>query len=285
MPIPQRRQRKGSSLMALPQMISKATALAACALAAAWVAATGAFAGDFSVSPVRVYMTPSERGASITIVNNGDTELAIETELFEWDQKSGGAFDLKPTEDLIVAPPQMRIAPKSRQVIRLARLVPPDLARQRTYRVLVRELPGAAKAQAQAGYQLQLSVNFSIPIFFTPTGFKPQLACSLGPSSAAPGSKETAVSQQNATVGDAPIGSLRCQNSGNAHALVVRARLEAAGQTVAAAKVPGYVLTNRDNAWSLFAVRAGQTNIEPGRYTLVLSYEDESELSLDVTAP
>jgi hypothetical protein len=47
------------------------------------------------------------------------------------------------------------------------------------------------------------------------------------------------------------------------------------------AKVPGYVLPNSDNVWSLFPVQ-GRGNLSAGTYTAVLGHDDLAEHKFDV---
>jgi fimbrial chaperone protein len=262
-------------------IVARAKAAFACAVVGVLaLAVSTAHAGNFSVSPVRVYVAHNERAASLTIVNTGDTELAIDTELFDWKQKPGGAFDLKPTDDLIVAPPQMRIPAKGRQVIRVARVLASSQQEQKTYRILVRELPQAARQQT--GYGVQLSVHFSIPIFFTPRGFKPALTCALGAASAAPVSNAIPLSEDGGKPQGPPVASVRCENGGNAHALVASvALLNSAGEKVAAGRLSGYVLPTSDNVWAIFPAQA-EGSLGAGRYTLLVTHDDGTEQKTDV---
>ena len=61
---------------------------------------------------------------AITLTNEGDTEVALQADLYSWAQKPDGTDDLVLTEDLVVAPPIIKLAPRARQVVRLARLTP-----------------------------------------------------------------------------------------------------------------------------------------------------------------
>lgn len=133
-------------------------------------------AATFSVSPVRIYMEPRERATAVTVINEGETELVMEGEVFQWRQKPDGSDELTPTDDLILAPPISKVAPKSKLVLRLANLkpVPPD--EQLTYRMIVREVPEATQ---KPGVQIQVSLAFSLPIFITPPGAKSRLMCDV----------------------------------------------------------------------------------------------------------
>lgn len=134
-----------------------------------------ASAASFSVSPVRIYMQARERATAITVENEGDAEVVMQGEVFEWKQKADGSDELTPTDDLILAPPILKVAPKSRQVLRLANLKPVPPGEQLTYRIIVREIPDAAPPKE--GVQIKVSLAFSLPIFITPPGAKQQLVC------------------------------------------------------------------------------------------------------------
>lgn len=141
----------------------------------------GASAASFSVSPVRIYMQARERATAVTVENEGDTEVVMQGELFLWTQKADGSDELTPTEDLILAPPALKVAPRSRQVLRLANLKPVPPGEQLTYRMIVREIPDATPPKE--GVQIKVSLAFSLPIFITPPGAKQQLVCDAKRSS------------------------------------------------------------------------------------------------------
>ncbi|RYH15344.1 MAG: molecular chaperone, partial [Alcaligenaceae bacterium] len=75
------------------------------------LASTWAMAGNFSVVPVRVYMTPTDRAVAITLTNEGDAEVALQADVYTWAQKPDGTDDLVLTEDLVVSPPIIKLAP------------------------------------------------------------------------------------------------------------------------------------------------------------------------------
>ena len=41
--------------------------------------AADAWAGAFTVTPVRIYMTPRDRAVALTVINEGDAELVLQT--------------------------------------------------------------------------------------------------------------------------------------------------------------------------------------------------------------
>ena len=140
---------------------------------------TPAMAGSFSVTPVRIYMTPRDRAVAVTIVNEGDTEVALQADLNTWTQKADGEDQLVLTEDMILSPPIMKVPPRGRQVVRLAMLRPPDASRQLTYRLIVREVPEATMPKDQV-LQIPISLAMSMPVFITPPAARRDMSCAIG---------------------------------------------------------------------------------------------------------
>jgi fimbrial chaperone protein len=79
-----------------------------------------------------------------------------------WKQDSNGNDELVPTRDIITAPPLVEIAPRQKQVIRLALRAVEPKDKERQYRLLVREVQ---PARSEGGVGLQFSINLSIPVF------------------------------------------------------------------------------------------------------------------------
>jgi fimbrial chaperone protein len=240
------------------QSVSKAAlVLAACAALSA-----PAWAGLFSVTPVRIFMTPRDRATAVTVVNEGDTELVMQAEVFDWKQKEDGSDDLTASEDMILAPPIVKLAPKSRQVVRLALLKPVNPAQQATYRLVVREVP---EAQAPTtGVQLQIALAFSLPVFITPPGVKRQLDCTVV---RAPANKVLA----------------ECENRGNAYAQAGAFVLTTAGgDKIASRDTGGYILAGMKRSFELTPAYA---TLPAGGAKLVVDLDDATKQAFDVVVP
>lgn len=238
--------------------------LSAAALAALAVTTTTAQAGSFSVSPVRIFMEARERATGVTIINEGDTELVMQAELFEWKQKPDGTEELLPTQDLVLAPPILRLPKGSRQVVRLANLRPPVPGEQMTYRMVVREVPEALAAP-QPGVQIQVALAFSLPVFITPPGAKRSVACTATRTS------PTAV---RAT----------CENSGQAYAQPVSMTLTTpSGNTLVTSDIKGgYILPKVTRS---FELATEGSRIPGGPLKLQVTQDDGAKQSFDVRLP
>lgn len=238
---------------------ARAICLASGAAATLFCAAPVA-AGSFSVSPVRIFMQARERATAITIVNEGDSELVMQAELFTWKQKPDGVDELTPTEDMVLAPPILKMAPRSRQVVRLANLRPVPPGPQLTYRMVVREIPEARPASDQV--QVQVALAFSLPVFITPPGAKSQLACELGKTTSA-GVVAT------------------CENRGQAYAQPVKMTLTSAGGEVLVARdiSGGYILPQVRRS---FELQRASGSLPRGPAQLAVTQDDGSKQVFDV---
>lgn len=224
------------------------------------LAPASSLAGLFSVTPVRIFMAPKDRAIAVTITNEGDDELVMQADIYSWKQKPDGADDLALTEDLILAPPIIKLAPRSRQVVRLARLSPAIGAEQQTYRLVVREVPEAKPADKNV--QLQIALAFSMPVFVTPPGAKPQLDC--------------AVERAGADVVRAT-----CANTGTAYAQPREFTLSsAAGQKLAVRDSGGYLLPSIKRS---FDIKRADGRIPGGSAKLAVTLDNGTTLSFDVT--
>lgn len=217
-------------------------------------------AGSFSVSPVRIYMQARERATAITVVNEGDTELVMQAELFQWKQKPDGTDELTPTDDLVLAPPILKLAPRARQVVRLANLRPVLPGEQQTYRLIMREVPEARPSQP--GVQVQIALAFSLPVFITPSNARQRLACS-------------------AKLANSGSVMATCENTGQAYAQPVNFALSnVAGEVLITKDISGgYILPQIKRT---FELSRGSSPIPAGPAKLSVTQDDGSKQLFDV---
>jgi fimbrial chaperone protein len=222
----------------------------------ALAAAQCAWAGVFSVTPVRIYMTPKDRAIAVTITNEADEPVALQADIYEWRQAADGADELVPSEDLILAPPITKLAAKAKQVVRLARLMPPDASRQLTYRLILRELP---EANLSKGITVPVALALSMPVFITPPAAKPRVACD-------------ARREEGGAV------FVYCANTGNAYTQVREVIANQNAQTVARFQGGAYVLPGARRRIALSAEKP----IATGPLQLLVMYDDGSSQTFDL---
>ena len=229
--------------------------------AAAALTSLPADAGVFSVTPVRIYMTPRDRAVALTLTNEGDTEVALQADINTWTQKADGTDELALTEDMILSPPIIKLAPKARQVVRLALLKPADASRQLTYRLIVREVPEATATPSNA-VEVPIALALSMPVFITPPPAKREIAC---------------VAERAANTVSAV-----CNNTGTAYAQVREVTLKRADALLARFEGGEYVLPGARKA---IALKAGAQPASAGPAQLTVLFDDGKNQVFDIALP
>jgi fimbrial chaperone protein len=214
-------------------------------------------AGTFSVTPVRIYMNTKDRAVAVTITNDGDEPVALQAELFSWNQKPDGADDLQLTDDLILSPPIIRLAPNAKQVVRLARAKPVPIDRQLTYRMVMRQVPEAV--QRQENIQVPIALALSMPVFITPPAARAKMAC-----------------QGERVEGD--LLRVRCTNSGNAYTQVRQMVLRQGDRIFGRFEGGEYILPGAKKTLTIKTESA-----LPPRLELVVTYDDGRSEVFSVT--
>jgi fimbrial chaperone protein len=242
-----------------PTSIKRLSRVAAAAtLATALCVPAPVMAGAFTVTPVRIYMSPRDRAVAVTVTNDADSEVVLQADLHTWTQKSDGRDELVLTDDLILSPPILKLAPKARQVVRLARLIPPDMSRQLTYRFILREVPEVKKSTATV--QIPIALALSMPVFITPPGAKREIGCGL------------------AGVEGTSIG-MRCGNTGSAYAQIREIEITRGEQKIARFEGGAYILPG---ASKTIAVGVTST-VTPGAARAVVTFDDNKTQEFQIT--
>lgn len=241
-------------LLALPALLASALL---------WFLPPLACAGVFSVAPVRVFMTVRDRAVAVTLANEGTTEIVLQAELYNWTQRPDGSDQLDPSDDLILAPPVVRLAPKAQQVVRLALLRAPDATRQLTYRMIVREVPEAPVGARTNVMEVPVALALNLPVFVSPPMAKRNVTCQIVRGA-----------------GSAPVLAL-CRNEGNAYAQVREARLRRAGTEAARFEGGSYILPGVAKS---IPMTAG-TAVLGGPVELSVAFDDGTEQVFELSLP
>lgn len=131
-------------------------------LAVMVLAAGTAKAQSLMVLPVNVHLAPGQRATSLSVINRGNTETAIQIRVYAWNQTSGQ--DQLTTSDAVLAsPPLATISAGATQVVRLVLRQPPQ-GRETTYRIVLDQIPPPAVPGT-----VRVVLRMSIPIFAQPT--------------------------------------------------------------------------------------------------------------------
>ncbi len=123
-----------------------------------------AHAGNYSVSPTRVDLSPKATTDVITLTNQADTPVRMEVAVKAWSQMLTDNMVLTDTTDLVVFPTLIELGPKEARQLRVGTAVPFG-ATEATYRILITELP-ALNTDGSVGLQMLSRAN--IPVFLAP---------------------------------------------------------------------------------------------------------------------
>jgi fimbrial chaperone protein len=123
--------------------------------------AGAATAQSLTVLPVTIQMEPGQMATSLTVINQGDNETAIQIRAFAWSQADGDD-QLVSSNEVMTSPPLGTIAPGTSQVVRLVLRQPPQ-QKEATYRILLDQIPPPAEPGT-----VRIALRVSIPIFAEP---------------------------------------------------------------------------------------------------------------------
>jgi len=124
-----------------------------------------AHASTFSVNPTQVYLSAAVKSALVTIKNETDQPVRFQVAAVAWDQDEAGRMQITPTQDIVFFPPLLTLQPREERKVRLGTTVAPG-AREKTYRLVVEELPPLQTATSPTGVAMLTKVT--IPVFLQP---------------------------------------------------------------------------------------------------------------------
>lgn len=225
-------------------MLGKILKLALVAMSVAL--ATGAQAA-LEVGPVRLTMVGAERTATLTIRNIDATPVTVQVRTVDWKQVDG-KDDYQDSAALLASPTQAQLKPGESQVIRVVVRNVTELPAERTFRLVLDELPDSRVIEG-AGVKTQVRVL--IPVFLSPTAKgRPNLAWSArsGPGGVV----------------------LMARNGGDGFERLMGIKVTAGGKRIDPGNLDGYVLANSSRTWLLPGTISAST----------ISVEAEGELGV-----
>jgi fimbrial chaperone protein len=111
------------------------------------------------ISPVIVILAPGQTATTIELKNGGDTPVAIQARPYRWTQ-AGDEDTLALTQDIMLSPPIFTVPAGASQTMRLLLRGGSVGGDQRSYRLLLDEVPPANTG----GRQIEMALRVSLPI-------------------------------------------------------------------------------------------------------------------------
>jgi fimbrial chaperone protein len=221
-------------------LLAAAAALLAPGIAAAQTA--------LRVEPLMVDVSSPAQASSVTLQNNGASELTLQLRVYEWSQVDG-EDRLTPTDEVVASPPIARIAPGSNYTVRIARTVGAAASgTEKAYRLWLDELPPET-ALRDGGGEVGIRLRFDLPVFFHGTDDDANLTWSARR--------------------EGPDVVLEAANTGRRHARIEGLQLQGRGGTSVSfgQGLNGYVLAGSTRRWT---APVGDAALAGGSATVVI---------------
>jgi fimbrial chaperone protein len=187
-------------------------------------------AGSFQVNPIRVDMTRGATTAAITLRNDGDDAIVVQSSVVAWSQDNGQEV-YAPTTEALVTPPIMTVPPGGEQIVRVGLRRGADPQRELTYRLYLQEVPPPPKPGFTG---LQVALRVGLPVFVAPVAAAVRRL------------------DWSAQVGSDGALRLAALNTGNAHVQVTDFEVGVpGGAPIAHESTLAYVLAGQRRVWTL----------------------------------
>jgi fimbrial chaperone protein len=128
------------------------------------VATATSWSGTFTVNPVRIQVSTARPNAILQITNRDDQPVTLQAHVLRWDL-DGQKDVYADSDDVMLNPPIATVGPHQTQFIRLGLRHPLEGTEERTYRLIVEEVPPPPKPDFRG---VQTILRISIPIFVVP---------------------------------------------------------------------------------------------------------------------
>ncbi len=207
-----------------------------------------ALAASFNVNPIGFELSSERSSGVLKIRNTGDEPVRIQVNAVDWST-DGRQEVLADTDALLLNPPIFAIAPGQTQFLRFGLRHPMDSTTERSYRLLIDEVPPSGP-QAPG---LTTLLRVSIPVFIVPR------------------KKQEKISWQIKREAKGLV--LVAANDGNVHTKIVRILLSNGSSSGGSSNdnkdsqqinTPAYVLPGQHKEWPLAngKIRAGAVRLQ-----------------------
>lgn len=122
-------------------------------------------AGQIQLSPLSLSLTPDQRATTITLRNEADAPVSLQIRAFAWQTDIDTGILLAPTQDIALSPAMVTLPAGATQLIRVVARNPQRRGAEQYYRILIDELPSAARASRN---KIQVLTRYSLPLFLEP---------------------------------------------------------------------------------------------------------------------
>ncbi|ARD28516.1 molecular chaperone [Acinetobacter lactucae] len=120
-------------------------------------------AATIRISPVNVEILSNQSASSISLFNQSNESTDLQIRVFEWVQKNG-QDELIPTDEIAISPPFLKLKPNDSYNLRVVRINPAAISGEKTYRIIIDELPKPVDSR-KAAQGINVLLRSSLPVF------------------------------------------------------------------------------------------------------------------------
>lgn len=172
-----------------------------------------------SLAPLRLELAGAETSAILRVSNPSNRAVGVQVRIFRWSQ-TNGAETYAASNDVMISPSIMQIAPGQTQIFRVSRRDAPSAGEKR-FRIAVDQLPDPG---LEAAGEAQARIRFTIPLLIDrdkAAPAQPQWAIDAGGLKLANAGGQTIrvagieLTDATGTKVDAPLSGLRYAHGGS----------------------------------------------------------------------
>lgn len=190
--------------------------------------------GYYRVNKMLYALSPRVPVETMVLSNNDDKPLFIQVKVLQWERKNGKDY-YQSTKEVITAPPIIKLAPKSDQVVRIV-MRRPFAAKELMYRLQITDITPLPKVSEQGvlkGAAVVIKMQYLLPLYVAPVQEQPAITWQL---------HQMAQSAQVAI-----------HNAGNVSLRVVKVVLSdpTTDRVIAATEKGAVIFVGENHSWSL----------------------------------
>ncbi|WP_413527901.1 molecular chaperone [Rahnella inusitata] len=225
-------------------------------------------ASSVLVWPVYQIIEADQNGSALWLENRGAEPVSLQIRVMAWKQENFNERYADQTQ-VVASPPFATVAPGQRQLIRLIRNTPVPPKTEKSFRIIIDEIPSSLNAspegQSKAVVGLQLQMRYLLPLFLDGEGIwtNDRTDVKRDPASATRPVLKWSVDTEGGKM------LLKIRNTGTVHARLSNVFWSANGNNKQGVKTMvsgfmGYVLPGQEMRWPVPAgvIPGGQLNAQ-----------------------
>jgi fimbrial chaperone protein len=124
-----------------------------------------AWAGSFQIVPIPVAFEAGTKIAVLKVTNNGEERVSIQAEALDWGQDEIGSDTYAPAKDVVFFPRIFSLEKGEEKAVRVGYRGEGVPDRERTFRLILQELPSSRSGELA----IRMALRLNVPIFVRPS--------------------------------------------------------------------------------------------------------------------